>query len=105
MTSQQPITLRSETRPEHRRIPGSESYSFCESTTAIKNTWHIRKLDETGTHLGGGITTPSLCGHVKPTSMGGLGGWDVRVDITPHHGAGNCQQCWEQFQKELDNGS
>lgn len=75
MTSKQPTTLRSETRPEHKRVPGSEYYSFCESSTAARNTWHIRKLDESGRHLGGGITTPSLCGHVQPSSAGGLGGW------------------------------
>jgi hypothetical protein len=95
-----PPTLRSETNPEHRRIPGSEEYSFCESSTAIKNTWHIRKLDKSGKHPNGGITTPSLCGCVKPLGRGKgeMGGWDIVVDITPHHGEHNCPECWELFQ-------
>lgn len=63
-------------------------------------TWHIRKLDETGKHSGGGITTASLCGNVKPLPDG-LGGWDVIVDITPHHVAHNCQRCGELFQAEV----
>jgi len=92
-------TLRSETSKEHTQIPGSEVYSFCESMTAVSNNWHIRKLDDTGKHASGGITTPSLCGTVKPIPDG-LGGWDVTVDITPHHVAHNCQQCGELFLAE-----
>jgi hypothetical protein len=95
-----PTTLRSETSAEHTMIPGSEAYSFCESTTAVSNHWHIRKLDETGKHSGGGITTASLCGMVKPIPEG-MGGWDVTVDITPHHVAHNCQQCGELFRAEM----
>ena len=90
-------TLRSPTNFEHTKIIGSEAYSFCESTTAASSHWHIRKLDKTGKHAGGGITTPSLCGVVKP-SPEGLGGWDVMVDITPHHIAHNCPKCCELFQ-------
>jgi len=95
-----PTTLRSAANKEHTMIPGSEAYSFCESTTATSNHWHIRKLDESGKHSGGGITTPSLCGVVKPLPEG-LGGWDVVVDITPHHGEHNCQQCWARLQETL----
>lgn len=95
-----PITLRSETNQEHTRIPGTENYSFCESTTAICDHWHIRQLDKTGKHINGGITTPSLCNVVRPLPEG-MGGWDVAVDITPHHGEHNCQLCWELLQAEL----
>jgi hypothetical protein len=95
-----PITLRSETSKEHTMIPGSEAYSFCESTTAVSNHWHIRKLDESGKHSGGGITTPSLCGVVKPLPEG-HGGWDVTVDITQHHGEHNCPKCWALLQEAL----
>ncbi len=95
-------TLRSETTKEHTRVPGSEAYSFCESTTAVSNYWHIRRLDDTGKHTGGGITTSSLCGLVKPLTMNsGVGGWDVSVDITPHHGEHNCPECWGLLLEEL----
>lgn len=94
-------TLRSTTNKEHTRIPGSENYSFCESSTACRNHWHIRKLDSSGKHINGGITTPSLCNQVKPINEGGLGGWDVSVDITQHHGENNCKQCFELMNKDL----
>ena len=71
-------TLRSSTNKEHTRIPGTEGYSFCESVTAAVSHWHIRKLDSTGKHTSGGLTTASLCNHVKPLSEGGLGGWSSR---------------------------
>lgn len=68
-TNQKPPTLRSlENRPEHTIIPGSEAYSFFEPSTATGN-WHIRKLDRTGKHTSGGITTSSLCGNVKPCGL------------------------------------
>lgn len=94
-------TLRSAASKEHTRVPGSEDYCFCEPTTAVFNNWHIRRLDDTGKHTGGGITTPSLCGMVKPLTVGGMGGWDVSVDITQHHGEHNCQECWKLLQAEL----
>jgi hypothetical protein len=88
-----------------RPIKGSEKYSFCESSTASGMTWHIRKLDDTGKHLSGGITTPSLCNRVKPNGpgRGELGGWDVNPDITPHHLGHCCRDCWEAFMKETEH--
>ena len=91
----------------HKAIPGSELYSFCESVTASsRSPWHIRKLDETGRHTGGGITTPSLCGLVKPrgAAHGALGGWDLdeKVVITAHHGGHCCTKCWEKFNAEIE---
>lgn len=83
---------------DHDPIPGTEQYSFCESSTASSlSRWHIRKLDETGKHCGGGITTPSLCGLVRPYRAGGLGGWDLEVAITEHHVTHACPKCWKEF--------
>ena len=90
---------------EHTTIQGSEAYSFCESATAIRNIWHIRKLDESGKHPSGGITTPSLCHKVKPfgPENGEFGGWDVSVPITPHHLTHCCKDCATIFRSEVLN--
>lgn len=90
----------------NRTIPGSESYSFCESVIATSiSPWCIRKLDETGRHLGGGITTPSLCGRVRPISREprGLGGWDLgeNVKITFGHTKA-CPRCLAELLRQLD---
>lgn len=63
-------------------------YSFCESVHATSHSpWHIRRLDDAGRKLGGGITTASLCELVTR-------GWDLQVKITPHHLASNtCKRC------------
>jgi hypothetical protein len=67
------------------------TYAFCESVSAGgASRWHVRKLDAAGLKLGGGITTPSLCGRVRPMGQPypgepkrkGVGGWDLRVEIT-----------------------
>jgi hypothetical protein len=65
-------------------------YSFCESVFASGySLWHIRELTDSGQFLGGGIDTPSLCGHVKAD-----GGWDLAVDLTDFHLENNtCKQC------------
>lgn len=53
--------------------------SFCESVAATgAGKWHLRKLTKVGPKYGGGIDTPSLCGHVKT-------GWDIEVELTEHH--------------------
>lgn len=87
------------------RVTGSEEYSFCEPSTATTTLWHIRKLDETGKHPTGGITTSSLCRKVKPTGPehGALGGWDVSVDITRHHLTHCCRDCATIFRSEVIN--
>lgn len=91
-------TLRSPTNFEHTKITGSEEYSFCEPTTAVTNLWHIRKLDETGKHITGGITTSSLCYKVK-----GPDGFDVIMDITRHHLTHCCKDCATIFRSEVVN--
>lgn len=83
----------------HTKIPNSDEYSFCESSTG-NGRWHIRKLDTTGKHLTGGITTTSLCGTVLPIRNGGLGGWDLDVDITDHHLSHTCTQCKDKFNED-----
>src|SRR5690606_16852883 len=70
-------------------------WSYCEPATAILNTWHIRRLTDTGRHLSGGVDTPSLCGRVDPAKFGG---WDLgapfsweearRLCTQPFHGGG-----------------
>ncbi len=72
------------------------AFAFCESATGI-GRWHIRRLDDSGLKEGGGITTPSLCGLVKPWKFGGIGGWDLRVAITEHHLGHACPKCVEAY--------
>lgn len=41
------------------------AYAFCENQAAgSASRWHIRHLTEDGLKLGGGVTTPALCGHL-----------------------------------------
>ena len=70
-----------------------DPYAFCESTFATPlGKWHIRKVTEAGLKLGGGIDTPSLCGHVKE-------GWDLSVPLTEHHLEHACPRCVEAYRK------
>lgn len=67
--------------------------SFCESVTATgRSPWHLRWLDAAGPKFGGGVTTSSLCGHVRK----GMG-WDLGVAITAHHLAAACPRCIERL--------
>lgn len=51
--------------------------SFCEGWRAgSRSRLHLRWLDEAGPKFGGGITTSSLCGIVKP-----LYGWDMEIPL------------------------
>jgi len=78
-------------------------YAFCESIHAGSNSlWHIRKY-EGALKLGGGIDTPSLCGHVKPE----VGGWDI-AHIHSHwlHDPKNpmgqtCPECLRQYKAAI----
>lgn len=66
-----------------------EGLSFCEGVMAgSQSPWHLRRLTKHGRKLGGGIDTPSLCGRVKPPY-----GWDLKVEITPHHLWHACKSC------------
>ena len=97
-------------RPQTRPVsvqPGTYApvevpeYAFCESVVAGVNArWHIRKVQDK-LYLGGGINTPSLCGHVKPSGpeYGALGGWDVNVKITERHLEHSCPECVEAYRK------
>ncbi len=68
-------------------------FSFCESVYAVSNgPWHLRRLDDSGRKLGGGITTNSLCGLVTR-------GWDLNVDITEHHLKHSCKRCVAEYLK------
>lgn len=72
-------------------------FTFCESVWASGfSRWHIRKTTEKGPKLGGGIDTPSLCGHV-PVGKG----WDLEVQITEYQlNAKVCPACVQKY-KEL----
>ena len=71
------------------------TYSFCESVHASGSSrWHIRPLTDAGRKLGGGIDTPSLCGHVRAGW-----GWDLNVEITEHHLGYACPTCVERYQE------
>jgi hypothetical protein len=81
-------------------------YSFCESVHATGlGPWHLRKLTAAGQKLGGGIDTASLCDHVRPQgqlggdkNLRGGGGWDLAVEITPHHLTHACPRCVAIYQ-------
>ena len=74
-------------------LPG---YSFCESAHATSHSrWHIRALDAAGKKLGGGITTPSLCGLVTR-------GWDLNVDITSFHLERACPRCVAKLKEQTE---
>lgn len=69
-------------------------YSFCESVYATSTSpWHIRQLSTEGPMFGGGIDTASLCGRV-------VEGWDLEVEITPHHLSHACPVCAAKYAKE-----
>jgi dihydroorotase-like cyclic amidohydrolase len=65
--------------------------------------WHIRKASDLGPFYGGGIDTPSLCERVRPISARGQGGWDLPVEVTPHHLTMNtcdiCRKAYEELAK------
>lgn len=72
-------------------------FSLCEPSCAIANgIWHIRRLTKVGQKLGGGIDTPSLCGHVKTKQ-----GWDLETEICQElfNKRWICKGCWEEYQK------
>lgn len=63
--------------------------SFCEAVTASgRSPWHLRWLDAAGPKFGGGVTTPSLCGHVRERM-----GWDLEVAITAINIGIACTRC------------
>jgi hypothetical protein len=73
-------------------------YAFCEKSSASGlSRWHIRKLDEAGLKLGGGITTKSLCERVER-------GWDLKVRIRPEMLDENqeiaCRGCLAIYKRE-----
>lgn len=71
-------------------------YAFCEAVTAgSQSRWHIRPLTKVGLKLGGGVDTPSLCGHVKPPY-----GWDLYVKIDEeHHLPYACPECVKLYRE------
>jgi hypothetical protein len=73
-------------------------FSFCESSLAGPLApWHIRRLTSVGRKSGGGIDTPSLCGHVKPFATGGQGGWDLDFEIEERHLMHACRSCVAKY--------
>lgn len=80
-----------DTRVQVKRI----IYSFCERVWAgPRSPWHIRPLTSIGRKLGGGIDTTSLCGRVDK-------GWDLDVEVTPHHLDHACKACVEVYRGRL----
>jgi hypothetical protein len=72
----------------------SFGYSYCESVHATSTSpWHIRRLDEQGQKLGGGITTRSLCGLVKQ-------GWDLQPSLQPSHNQHTCIECLAEYLRQ-----
>jgi hypothetical protein len=88
-------------RPKATTPSQVEGYAFCEPTTATGfSSWHIRELGPEGKKLGGGVTTKSLCGHVRPYPSG-IGGWDLDVPITEHHLGHACPKCVQEFRRRI----
>jgi hypothetical protein len=84
---------------EKAQNPGLEPgenppFTFCEPVWASGiGRWCIRKTTEKGPKFGGGIDTPSLCGHVPAGK-----GWDLEVRITEHHlNANVCSACAQKY--------
>jgi len=72
-----------------------DAYSFCETVTAGPlSPWHIRPLIGGERKLGGGATTPALCGRTVA--------WDLNVPIDPHHLSHSCKECAEKYKRLLD---
>ena len=106
--------MKPRTKPERAKSITSSSpaksdlthgYTYCESVHATGNSpWHIRKLDQAGLKLTGGLTTPSLCGRVKPFNIDakdrGFGGWDLNVKIMPVHDQHTCAACLAEYLRQ-----
>ena len=70
-----------------RAPPKFAAFAYMESVTASGSSkWHIRKLPDRKLKLGGGITTPSLCGRVTR-------GWDLSVPLSAQHMRHTCTEC------------
>lgn len=70
---------------QYRHIEPHEittSFAFCESETG-NGRWHVRKLDDAGIKLGGGITTACCCGMVKAHR-----GWDLGARVNVFNATG-----------------
>jgi hypothetical protein len=86
-------------------VASETRYSFCEAVTAGPlSPWHIRPLDDAGQKLSGGVTTASLCDHVKPfgRERGAIGGWDVDVPFVERHLKGACKKCVSIFRLKVE---
>jgi len=60
-----------------KKDPETEFF-YCEGVAASgRSRWHLRPVGPKGLMLGGGIDTPSLCGHLDPQKPFG-GGWDIQ---------------------------
>ncbi len=69
-------------------------FSFCEPITAIGTSpWHIRRLTDKGTFLGGGVDTQSLCDREMA--------WDLDVPITEFKAEYCCSKCAEVFYGDI----
>lgn len=70
--------------------------SFCESVWAgSASPWHLRVLSAVGRKVGGGIDTPSLCGHVQPPN-----GWDLEAEVTAGHLGHVCGKCVAEAKRQ-----
>ena len=78
----------------HNGTSISTPYAYMESVHAGSlSPWHIRQVPpNTPLKLGGGITTPSLCGKVTR-------GWDLRVGIHPKYNDHTCAVCHLLYEK------
>lgn len=100
------ITKRTSSQSPSERSPLSleqgerPPFTFCEGVHASSTSpWHIRKTTAQGPKFGGGIDTPSLCGHVTPPSRHGSNGWDLEVRISEKHLEHCCQTCAAEYRK------
>lgn len=72
------------------------AYAYMESMHASSaSPWHIRRIPKgQGLKLGGGITTPSLCGKVRD-------GWDLRSRLDQQYDPHTCPWCIQEYHRAL----
>ena len=91
-------SLSSDRKPKINNL--IDQFTYCESSGAQANSkWHIRKLDERGRKLGGGIYSESLCKYLQPISGNGWGGWDLQTKITDQNLEIACEKCAEIYRE------
>ena len=74
-------------------------FAFCEPVMAVAaGLWHIRRVGPEGPKLGGNATAP-LCWSSRGWDW--INGWDLDVEITPHHLGHCCPECRKLYEEAI----